>query len=178
MGKCTLSQDILAVCLVLADGDIDLTLAEVVRRAEGYQERADRHFGISTSDFRGLMCQLLPPGSCWACVARMEGVGEEVRLREVIGDILGYHDGWCNDEGEGWIPAEPMNFRGESQAMDMCDMEQDMYQEHLRLKEELQRFFGPEGIAGVSAASVRQFMRRMHITDDFLRQFSRPGESS
>ena len=54
MAAAILSQDILAICLLLAEGNIDLSMEEVIHRAENFQEDQDRHFGITRSDFRGL----------------------------------------------------------------------------------------------------------------------------
>ena len=47
MASCFLTQDVLAICLAVADGDLDLSIAEVIARAERYQEAANRYFGIS-----------------------------------------------------------------------------------------------------------------------------------
>jgi len=93
----TLSQDILAICLVLSGGDLDMKLENVVKLAEEFQEDKDRHFGITRSDFRTLLMRLIwekIPGS----IFRGWDILNDVKLREVTLDMLRYQDAGFNDE--------------------------------------------------------------------------------
>lgn len=56
--QCTKSEDIVAICLVLAEGDIQKSIEEIIIRVENYQINNNRHFGISRYDFRGLFYEL------------------------------------------------------------------------------------------------------------------------
>ena len=96
MAASILSQDILAICLFLADGNIDLSIEEVIHRVEKYQEEQDRHFGISRSDFRNLFHMLIS----WEL--RIKEF-DDIKLSDIITDILMYQYAHFNDEGENWI---------------------------------------------------------------------------
>ena len=58
MSTSTLTQDLLAICLIAAEGDIDFSLDDIIHRVEAYQENHNRHFRISRSDFRSLFYRL------------------------------------------------------------------------------------------------------------------------
>ncbi len=148
MAATILSQDILAICLLLSDGNLDLSLKEVIHRAEEYQETQDRHFGISRSDFRGLFHRLN-----WAYEM------DAIKMREVISDILEYHDAYFNDEGESWYKADDVE-------------EQD------QVKQQMKLFFNPQEISQLHPKLVREFMAKMNITEAILYHCSRSGESS
>jgi len=51
MPAAILTENFLGICLILAKGDINMMLEEVIGRAEDYQMLSDRHFGIYKSDF-------------------------------------------------------------------------------------------------------------------------------
>ena len=59
MAAVTLTQDILAVCLLFADGEISLSMEKIIQRAENYQEKLNlkenmkRFFLESNSDSIG-----------------------------------------------------------------------------------------------------------------------------
>jgi len=46
------SEDMVAICLVLADFDPAMSMGEVIRRTEEYQENESGYFGESDRDFR------------------------------------------------------------------------------------------------------------------------------
>ena len=46
------SNDFVALCLVLAEGDSALCLEEVIQRGEAEQAHYASHFGVSERDFR------------------------------------------------------------------------------------------------------------------------------
>ena len=100
MAAAIVTEDFLAICLILADGDINMRLEEVICRAEAYQESSDSHFGISRSDFRCAFNKLS------FVIYHETGVGnyEEMLTRNPllqhwIGPILKYEDVYFNDEG-------------------------------------------------------------------------------
>ncbi|MFZ5993473.1 MAG: hypothetical protein ACOYU4_00580 [Thermodesulfobacteriota bacterium] len=100
------SEDFLAICLVIANGDTGLSTEKIIQRAETYQEFTASHFGVSETDFRmafvwlGIKTGLLKFGS-------ITGSGnipllQKIPLKKWITPILKYCDVYFNDEGEHW----------------------------------------------------------------------------
>ena len=99
------TEDFLAICLILANGDINIRLEEIICLVEAYQESSDCHFGISRSDFRCAFNKLSFQ------IYHETGVGNyedmltrNPLLQHWIGPILKYGDVYFNDEGEHWCP--------------------------------------------------------------------------
>jgi hypothetical protein len=173
MAAVTLTQDILALCLLFADGKISLSMEEIVRRAERYQEKHDRHFGISRSDLRVLFIMLLSP---WYLGIR--GFSEElddIKLSDIIFGILKYHDAHFNDEGSHWITYEDARPQANSSLLYWLGYDENQYQEKLDLKEKMTGFFQEISPESIDAESVRDFMSENNITEDILFHVSRPG---
>ena len=98
-----LSQDIIAICLVLSEGNLTMSLGELIERVEQYQERQDRHFGLSRQDFRGLFRNWL----CDLGLAKLDDFSPlaprcPIPLQRLLSRILEFHSAWFNDEGEYW----------------------------------------------------------------------------
>lgn len=164
-----LSQDILAICLLFADGDMDVSLEEVIQRAEEYQEMQDRHFGISRSDFRGLFNMLLS----WELGIKKPGDKmDDTRLSDVVTDILDYHDAYFNDEGESWTRSTNAEFD------DWYGYEEGFYKQRMVIKEKMKVFFQHKKDGSFSQNVVKRFMEEIHISKILLDNCSRPGESS
>lgn len=96
------SDDFAAICLLAADCDINSSLLDVTLYVEDYQEHADRHFGISRSDFRN--------GIFWLLYEYGHGIQHDDEsilsaqtLHNWIGPILSYKTFYCNDESEHWL---------------------------------------------------------------------------
>jgi hypothetical protein len=93
-----------ALCLQLAEGDPEISMSELLRRLEAWQEREDRHFGISRSDVRGALRELawLLGHNAWSQAefdALLEGTSSSTWLSE----MLKYRAVYFNDEGESWV---------------------------------------------------------------------------
>jgi hypothetical protein len=58
MSCCILSTDMLAIMLVVADGDINMPIEEVITNISIYQKKYDRIFGVSDSDFASVIRRL------------------------------------------------------------------------------------------------------------------------
>jgi hypothetical protein len=190
MATATLSQDILAICLVLADGDIHLPMEEVIRRAEDFQEIHDRHFGISQRDFRGLFLQLpsldayklLLFGDC------QRSQEDDARLRDCILDILSHYDAYFNDEGEHWCGKEQLGVNAVVAATPLtacgCPLDEvfpepdDGYLQKPRLKEKMTQFFASRELTTLESAAVRRFLAEAGVNDAILYECSRPGACS
>lgn len=109
MGYGILSEDMLAICLLVAKGDVTMPMGEVVYRVEEFQ-REHGFFGVSDTDFRSAFMHL----------AEFAGNGTKTRediylksenpreifdslfLRDFIMPVLGLCGIWFNDEGEAW----------------------------------------------------------------------------
>ena len=165
-----LSQDIVAICLFHADGNIDLSLENILFHVETYQEGHNRHFGISRGDFRGLFYRLI------FMELGMKKFGDDlndIRLRGVISKILTYHSAYFNDEGEHWIK-DDVRWHEEDQS----GYNVEAYQEKTQRKEDMHIFFQPHELRALNPIVVKEFMKKTQITDSISYHCSRPGESS
>ncbi|HUU76018.1 MAG TPA: hypothetical protein VMW63_08010 [Methanoregulaceae archaeon] len=110
MASAILSEDIVAACLILAKGDMNVTMGEVIRRFETLQETTGSHFGESETDFRSAFIQL---GSFVGGKRRWKrpeydtsgdplDIFRGFSLREFIIPVLKWQYFYCNDESEWW----------------------------------------------------------------------------
>jgi hypothetical protein len=189
MAGCALSQDIAGICLVLAGGDADMDLEEVMLEADRFMVENNRHFGISRTDLRGLFQSLflwnledshplaVRLGDRWK-----EGAFDGIRLWEIVPVILAYHDAAFNDEGEHWC--------GLDDGADACSREwyekNDMaswygydwgqYCGRVKIKEAMRELFHPRRCPGREA--VEELMRAHGLDEKLLYHCSRRGRSS
>ena len=103
------SNDFVALCLVLAEGDSALCLEEVIQRGEAEQAHYASHFGVSERDFRMAFVWLAIESEVVSLLARdldkkLEAAFQQP-LREWIPRILFYSEIYFNDEAEHWIKA-------------------------------------------------------------------------
>ena len=157
MAAAILTEDFLAVCLYLVDGDVDARLEQIIARAEEYQEHSNRHFGISRSDYRSAFYALSFE------VHTEKGIGDYKEtlerypfLRQWIDPILAYEDVYFNDEGEHWWPGDGLS------------------PSKTRLK--MQAFFSKSG--DHNPAAVNRFLGELGKDSTILMQCSRPGNWS
>lgn len=170
MPAAMLTQDILAICLLHADGNIDLSLENILFHAETYQERQNRHFGISRSDFRGLFHMLM------FCELGMKKFGEDIEnitLRDMLPEILKYHSAYFNDEGEHWIKDDDWWHEEER-----FGYHAEKYQEKVKLKEDMKTFFQQGKLPALNPPAIKSFMEELQLSEALLYHCSRPGESS
>lgn len=172
MAASILTQDVLAICLFLSDGNIELPLEEVISRAEDFQEVEDRHFGTLRSDYRNLFHMLFG----WEL--RIMSLSDEfgdIKLRDTITFILKYHSVFFNEEGEYW---DTDNDKWNKNIEYWFSYDEKKYQEKLIVKQEMGRFFEHQKIATLHPKLVKKFMEELKITDTVLYSCSRSGESS
>lgn len=171
--KVTLSQDILGICLLLSGGDLNLKLDEIATLAGEFQEKNDRHFGITRDDFRNLLIRLVWeqfPGSIFD---NLEHFGN-VMLKEVALKMLSYGDVYCNDEGEYWTEG----CTGEYYIQELFNGDVDAYLDKLSAKKLLVEFFQNLHGENSSVKEMSELMVRAKITGDILYTCSRAGDSS
>jgi hypothetical protein len=100
------SEDLLAICLVLADGDLSLDTGEVMRRAIAFQQERGSHLGTCESDLFLALVWLGLTSRLW----RFGPTGDPVEMlqRVVLGQwvepILAQRDVWLDEDGEDWTP--------------------------------------------------------------------------
>lgn len=78
-----------------------MKLDEIVRLAEEFQEKNNRHFGITRNDFSNLLIKLIWekfPGKILDASRHLINV----TLKEVALKMLSFEDTHFNDEGENW----------------------------------------------------------------------------
>ncbi|HUU74926.1 MAG TPA: hypothetical protein VMW63_02425 [Methanoregulaceae archaeon] len=118
-----LAEDMLAICLLFAGGDVMTPMGEVICHAEEFQ-RGRRYFGASDLDFRWAFMHLAEGASkgkktrqevwCQGDVPRIIFSG--LLLRDFIEPVLRKSGIWFNDEGEHWesedeYPPSPRNLK-------------------------------------------------------------------
>lgn len=103
-----LSEDFLAACLILAGGELDLEVRQLIDRANSLESELADHFGVTECDFHMALF--------WLCV--LNGIVpwppkddpyetlRSVRLRQLVRPMLDHCDVWFNDEGEHWLRRE------------------------------------------------------------------------
>jgi hypothetical protein len=96
MPAAILTQDLLGMCLYIGNGNVNISLEHLIQRFESFQEKYNRHFGISICDLRFLFY--------WLIVQELELKKEleQVRLVEIMFEMLRYRNVYFNDEGEHW----------------------------------------------------------------------------
>lgn len=167
-----LSQDLVAACLLLVEGNVDATLEEVIRRADEFQEDRDRHFGISRDDLRGLF-------QYWTtfdmAIREYSETLDDVKLRDVINPMLDCLCAYFNDEGE---YMDKISEEYSSWIRSCFDVDEEEYQEKLAVKRQMEKLFKDIELEGISGSDVMRFLDKMSLSDSILYQCSRPGDSS
>lgn len=76
--------DILSICLIMADDNVELSIEEIILRFENYQKTNDCTFSSSRSDFRTLLSNLI------YIKLELKKIGEdlnEIKLKDVLNEI-------------------------------------------------------------------------------------------
>lgn len=116
-----LSKELLAVCLLLDEGDTGKSIEEIIALAEKYQLENNRHFGITQDDFRSSFYELgynhkvVTYGDIYNGTAPK--ILAEIPLKSWISNILEYEDVYFNDEGCSRYKNETWDVSGRNQLM-------------------------------------------------------------
>lgn len=170
MSAATLSGDILSICLLFANGDIRTSLAEIIQRAEDFQEKQQRYFGISPHDFRGLLRSLV------MFELGLRRIGEDIgniRLSEIVTPMLSYHDAYFNDEGEHWC-GDDNEIDDANSVLSWFGYSESEYREKQDQKRNLKAFFLEAGDGVIIPGNVRRIMKQLKIDENVLQHCSRP----
>jgi len=169
-----MSQDMLGICLLVSGGNLSMKLGDVVKHVEEFQEQNDRHFGISSTDFRTLFGRLVWgkfPGS----LLQDESNLSKANLQDVALDILKYGDAYFNDEGECWDLYEndpkyaPYSYY-------RCSVEE--FYTGQTIRKEMIEFFQELKDAICPVIQVQAMLVRLGFNSDILFKCSRPGDNS
>jgi len=109
MGYGILSEDMLAICLLFAKGDVMMPMGEIISRIEEFQCKHG-FFGVSDTDIRCAFMHLAEvAGNVKIPEKGIRFDSENPRemfggllLRDFIKPVLGLSGIWFNDEGESW----------------------------------------------------------------------------
>jgi hypothetical protein len=164
-----LTEDFIAICLLLVDGDTTTGLDDVIRAAEGYQRRTNRHFGTSASDFRGILrIGLL----LWGLGEDKEL--EQIELKEAIPEILRFYTTWSNDEGDYWVGKDEEYTTEDYEILGIesyYGYSKKEYSQKLKMKEAMKEFFSKPD--SHRHQHVMEFLAKHGIDDTLLVHCSR-----
>lgn len=165
MVKTVLSQDILGVCLLMAEGNLDMTLGEIAVRVEQWESKSNRYFGTGSPDFSNLLRRLVYRGGD---SENWQNHINEVTLKESALKMLSYEDVYFNDEGESWHSREEFKNPEIYHIEELFEGDEDAYLDKLIARKLMVKFFEDLNGAGCPVADVRELMARANITTDLL----------
>lgn len=98
------SSDILAICLILSDYNLDADVAKVIGNVESYQKENDCFLGTGPEDFRNAFFWLAYNAGLvdLSNYDEFPEIMKNVSLRELVRPLLSTCELHCNDEGEYW----------------------------------------------------------------------------
>ncbi len=176
MGVNILSQDVLALCLILSKGDTNMDLERIVVEAERFMEDNERGFGVTRADFRGLFWMGLLFRELG--ITRWDANLEGFHLKEIILDILRFDKAFFNDEGEYWLSIcrdrEPTADDYKKCHLDWNEWyTEEEFSRKIELKQQMRSFFNDP--RNHQAELVARFMKENGIEEDMLFHYSHPG---
>jgi hypothetical protein len=100
------AEDMVGICLVLAEGNVMLSMEDVILKAEEFQEIKKIHFGVGYEDFRNCIIWLGIENDLYK-MTEVVKIGElpnpfKLPLLYWLPLILSFHAVCFNDEGESW----------------------------------------------------------------------------
>jgi len=182
MARAILTQDLLAMCLLACKGDLNTSLADIISVLEEFQEKYNRHFGLSRDDLRTLF--LLEFGLKKSCcldfgkdiVQNMLEQLHEIKLKEAGRQIIHYYDTYFNDEGGGFSTEGEMTGVDSHAIYSWYGYDPAEYAGKVKVKAAMKEFFQKD--KDYDPQLVMDFLRKHGIGQDLLFHCSRPGESS
>lgn len=172
MSAAMLSQDLVSVCLLACEGDIESSAADIILSLERYQEKYDRHFGISRQDLRGLFIKNFSD-------TRSKDLSEclPMKFRDIIPPLLQYFDAYFNDESEYFTTCSDESLETEKYLTPcMYGYDDEEYKKKLILKNNMKEFFTENNNPGKE--EVLAFLQEHDIDHGLLMHCSRSGRSS
>jgi hypothetical protein len=176
LGIGILTEDFVAICLLLVDGDTTTSLDNLILAAEGFQRRTNRYFGTSESDFRGIVRVGLLARELGVWELDEDRVLRKIKLNEAIPEILRFHTTWSNDEGD-YLIGRDEEYANED--YDTLGIEsyygysKEEYSQKLKMKEVMKEFFAKPDSR--QPQNVMEFLAKHGIDDTLLMLCSRPS---
>ncbi len=100
------ASEFLAICMMMADFDLNVNALEVIGKVEEYQDSTGREFGEGRGDFRGAFYEIIwawrPKGISQNQMGDPQKLMGKTPLKDWIGLILKYDHIWFDEEGETW----------------------------------------------------------------------------
>jgi len=171
-----LSQDITGICLLIVKGDTEASLEEVIAAVEKFQQERNRHFGISTRDFRMLLWGLMFYEICIEDDLSDNSWLQRFKLCEIIPEILKFHDTYFNDEGEAWTLCHAGDEYELWDNGNRFEYSMEEYSRKPAQKQAMHEFFADN--ARHDPTEVMNFLALQDLDERLLVHCSRPGESS
>jgi len=99
-----LTEHMLIICLMMSEGDVEISIAEIIRRVETWQKTKCRIFGTNDADFAGAFVTLVFFESDLYGIPtdNLPEKMDTIPLWQVIEQILKYEDVYFSDEGQMW----------------------------------------------------------------------------
>lgn len=172
MPAAMLTQDLLGVCLLLVNGRFETPIEEVLVRAEGFQNKNDRHFGISRDDLRELFWMLIN----WELKLNKSFV--KIKLLDIALEMLSYDDVYFNDEGSHWVRLgyDQLKFEDVNRSY-WCDYGYDKKAFFKRIEFKQIAIDFLKNIHSERMGAGKKLLAKMQIDEKLLLFCSRPGES-
>jgi hypothetical protein len=166
MARSILTPDMVSIGLLMSEGNINITMEELISAIMDYQKRSCRIFGESDEDYL-LACFHLVNFET-TLLARYMDFEEFNRLtfRQIIPEMLRFTEMYVNDEGEHWL--ENRNLNNETIER-FFGLDRKGFDSKMQLREEMIEFFG--NLPGNGPEDVRlvtDFMARKGITAQIL----------
>jgi len=159
MAKSILTTDMVSIGLLLAKGELTISMKELSEKVNQWQTENNRIFGITPNDYTNALILLvmdeLNPKD-WLTDF------QSLTFHELIPKILKYNEVYFNDEGEHWM--ETVQYE-EWQLNQFFGVDQNEYESKLRLKEAMTLFFNSRPTDG---NRVKNFMVEQKIGNNIL----------
>ena len=172
MTAITRIQDLLGIYLVLSERNIDNKLADMVKRADLFQEEQNRHFGITRSDFCNLFFRV--KYFSFTNIVSFDKFLEQTTLKEICrrfsntrAPILPMRENAGTNKGE----------HGDFYIQHIFAYNDEEYKAGLLKKQAMVDFLSNSGNSD-NAVLVKEFMVKAGITKALLYGCSREGDNS
>jgi hypothetical protein len=162
MAKSILSTEIVSIGLLLADGNIDITMEELAEKLTSWQIQNNRIFGVTEDDFINALLMLALPD-----LIDKNGLNDfyKLRFREIIPKIFNYNEVYLNDEGEHWL--ETVEYE-DGDLIRFFGLTRSAYDAKMQTQKAMQVFFENTKTCLIDSNQVNAFLASQGITNQLL----------
>ena len=158
MSNTILTVDLVSVGLLLSNCDIEISLRELFRKVEEFQNLNSRIFGTSDEDFSSSIRVLL--FSEMSIVLNEECL-DKITFKEIIPEMLKYNDVYFNDEGEHWCEKSDYDDRA---IYRLFGIDRKGIEAKILTQKAMISFFSQCKIEKIKPIQVAEFMQIQDIT--------------